>query len=83
MQASLAATAAWLEGLGRIDALDVPEPDDATVERHRAVRTSAWGRRRSGRPAGAIDGRPLEWARGPEPPGTSPPTWWLGSRTGG
>ena len=75
VHASLAATAAWLEGLGRIDALDVPEPDPATVDRHRAERASAWGRLRYVRPAGTIGGRPLEWSRGPEPPGTSPPSW--------
>jgi hypothetical protein len=75
VRTSLAGTAAWLEGLGRVDALDVPEPDPATVDRHRTERPSAWGRLRYVRPAGTIRGRALEWARGPEPPGTSPPSW--------
>jgi crotonobetainyl-CoA:carnitine CoA-transferase CaiB-like acyl-CoA transferase len=83
VRTSLAGTAAWLEGLGRVDALDVPEPDAATVDRHRTERPSAWGRLRYVRPAGTIGGRPLEWARGPEPPGSSAARWWLGPGTEG
>jgi hypothetical protein len=75
--AALARTAAWLEDLGRVDFLDVPEPDAATVERYRDDRPSAWGRLRHIRPAGTIGGRPLRWARPPEPPGASPPRWSL------
>jgi crotonobetainyl-CoA:carnitine CoA-transferase CaiB-like acyl-CoA transferase len=73
--AALARTAAWLEDLGRVDALDVSEPDAATIDRHRDEGPSAWGRLRAIRPAGTIDGRPLTWRRPPEPPGTSPPRW--------
>jgi CoA-transferase family III len=73
--AALARTAAWLEGLGRIDGLDVPEPDHATVDRYREERPSAWGLLRYVRPAGTIGGRSLGWTRPPEPPGSSPPSW--------
>jgi hypothetical protein len=72
---ALARTAAWLEDLGRVDALDVPEPDAATVDRYCEERPSAWGRLRHVRPAGTIGGRPLEWTRAPEPAGSSPPRW--------
>jgi crotonobetainyl-CoA:carnitine CoA-transferase CaiB-like acyl-CoA transferase len=75
VRAALARTAAWLEDLGRIDALHVPEPDAGTVDRYRDERPSAWGRLRHVRPAGTIDGRALAWSRPPEPPGTSPPRW--------
>jgi CoA-transferase family III len=73
---ALARTAVWLQDLGRVDVLDVPEPDGATVDRYRAERPSAWGRLRHVRPAGTIGGRPLDWARAPEPAGSSPPRWW-------
>jgi hypothetical protein len=72
---ALARTAGWLEDLGRVDALDVPEPDAATVERHVDEGPSPWGRLRHVRPAGTIAGRPLRWPRPPEPPGTSTPRW--------
>jgi crotonobetainyl-CoA:carnitine CoA-transferase CaiB-like acyl-CoA transferase len=75
VRAALARTAAWLEDLGRLDALDVAEPDAATIDRYREGRHSAWGRLRHIRPAGTIGGRALMWSRPPEPPGTSPPRW--------
>lgn len=53
VEVSLARTAAWIQDLGTVDALDVPEPSGETVASYVSTMDSPWGELRYLRPVGA------------------------------
>ena len=75
VQLSLAQTGAWLQSLGRVDALDRPDPAAADVADLTEETESPFGRLRHIAPAGTIDGVAPRWERPPVPLGTDPPAW--------
>jgi len=73
---SLAATAAWLQGLPRVpDGLAVPDPGPSDVEDLLLRDETPYGLVTHVRPPGHIDGAPLGWAIPPSRPGADPPSW--------
>ncbi|MBW0099918.1 CoA transferase, partial [Pseudonocardia sp. KRD-184] len=65
---SLVGTAAWLQGLARGAAVDVPEVDPAPHLQEMGDLTLA-------APPGTVDGSPLRWPRPAPSFGTATPTW--------
>jgi CoA-transferase family III len=76
VEGSLARTAAWLDGLGRVPVgLAIPEPDVADVERWCRISPTPWGDVHHVGPTGAIGDLRPSWERPPSRPGTDPPAW--------
>jgi len=73
---SLARTAQWLDGLGRVpDGLSIPDPGlDDVADLLDEVHTP-FGVVRYVRPPGTIDGAPPRWDSPPHRPGADPPRW--------
>jgi len=81
-EVSLAATAAWLDGLGRHGPgpawADPAGPDGADVADLLVETPSAGGLLRHVRMPGTLDGRAATWRCPPPQPGSSPPAWSTG-----
>jgi hypothetical protein len=76
VQVSLAATAAWLDALGRVDGgLAVPDPGPEDVADLLLEDETPYGRVRHVRPPGHIDGAAPYWATPPSRPGADRPVW--------
>ena len=72
---SLAQTAHWLDGLGRVSAMDVAQPDEATVDAHMQNLASEFGELRCTRPVAQFDVAQPFWTAGPVPLGFNAPAW--------
>jgi hypothetical protein len=76
VQVSLAATAAWLDGLGRVtDGLTVVDPTFDDVADLLVTDDTTFGPVTHLRPPGHIDGAPPSWASPPHRPGADRPVW--------
>jgi hypothetical protein len=75
VQVSLARTGAWLEALGHVDALGVPDPAADDVVDLVATAATPYGAVRHVRAPGTIAGASHAWLRPPVPAGTHPPAW--------
>ncbi|GAA3039433.1 CoA transferase [Streptosporangium longisporum] len=73
VELSLARTAHWLDGLGRVDGAATPEPDVADLLQETE---SAFGRLTHLRPPGTVGGRSPYWSSPPPRQGEHPPAWW-------
>jgi crotonobetainyl-CoA:carnitine CoA-transferase CaiB-like acyl-CoA transferase len=72
---SLAQTAHWLNGLGRVAAMNVSEPDEATVAARMQRLASEFGELSCTRPVAQFDLAQPFWTAGPVPLGFNAPTW--------
>ncbi|EWC61688.1 CAIB/BAIF family protein [Actinokineospora spheciospongiae] len=72
VRVSLARTAHWLDGLGRIDSTEHGGPVDAYLSEV----DSAFGRLRHVRVPGGLPGSPPRWDSAPRTPGADPAQWW-------
>jgi crotonobetainyl-CoA:carnitine CoA-transferase CaiB-like acyl-CoA transferase len=70
---SLARTAQWLDGFGRVDGAGTPDPDVADLMEEM---DSTFGRLAYLRPPGTIDGASPYWSSPPPRRGEHPPAWW-------
>jgi hypothetical protein len=75
VRVSLAQTARWLDGLGRVDGLGVAEPTLADVEDLLETVQTPFGRARRIRPAARLTETPPGWSRPSVPLGTHEPAW--------
>ena len=75
VQLSLAQTGAWLQSLGRVDALDRPDPTADDVAYLMEEMDSPFGRLRHIKPAGTVDGVAPHWERPPVPLGSDVADW--------
>ena len=76
IQVSLAATAAWLDSLGRDPSgLDVADPGVDDVADLLIEDETPYGRVSHVRPPGHIDGAAPRWTNPPQRPGTDTPVW--------
>ncbi len=76
VEVSLARTAAWLDGLGRVTGgLDVTEPEPGAVERWCQVSATPWGDVHHVGPPGAIGALRPVWDRPPSRPGSDAAAW--------
>jgi crotonobetainyl-CoA:carnitine CoA-transferase CaiB-like acyl-CoA transferase len=77
VQVSLAQTAQWLRGLGRVQG-GFAAPDPGLDEVHDLLESSEspFGSLLAVRHAGRLSDTPPCWRRPPVPPGTDAPTWW-------
>jgi hypothetical protein len=73
VRVSLAATAHWLRGLGRVEGGLAVER--SAFEDLKESMDSGFGRLVAVRHAARLDGVPVAWARASVPPGTDPPSW--------
>ncbi|GAA4194461.1 hypothetical protein GCM10022252_38930 [Streptosporangium oxazolinicum] len=73
VELSLAGTARWLDGLGRVAGAAAPEPDVTGMIEEM---DSAFGRLTYLRPPGTVDGVPPYWSSPPPERGEHPPAWW-------
>ncbi|MEV4375908.1 CoA transferase [Streptosporangium sp. NPDC049644] len=73
VELSLAGTARWLDGLGRVDGAATPEPDVADLIEET---DSVFGRLTYLRPPGTVGGISPYWASPPPENGEHPPAWW-------
>ncbi|MGC5012459.1 CoA transferase [Streptosporangium sp. DT93] len=73
VELSLARTAHWLDGLGRVDGADTPEPDVTDLLEETE---SVFGRLTHLRPPGTVGGRSPYWSSPPPRQGEHPPAWW-------
>ncbi|MEU8385115.1 CoA transferase, partial [Streptosporangium sp. NPDC048865] len=73
VELSLARTAWWLDGLGRVDGAATPEPDVTGMIEEM---DSAFGRLTYLRPPGTVDGASPYWSSPPPERGEHPPAWW-------
>lgn len=73
VEVSLAQTAQWLRGLGRVaNGLTVAKPDDTL---YRETSSSGFGALQSLRHSAQLSRTPAHWARPSMPPGSHPPRW--------
>ena len=72
---SLAQTAHWLEGLGRVDGMQIPEPTAANVAARMQTLDSEFGELLCSRPVAQFDVAQPYWTRGPVPLGFNAPAW--------
>jgi hypothetical protein len=73
VEVSLAQTAHWLRGMGRVaDGLAATKPDDKA---YRETSTSGFGVLQSLRHSAQLSRTPAQWARPSMPPGSHPPRW--------
>ncbi|MBB2910066.1 crotonobetainyl-CoA:carnitine CoA-transferase CaiB-like acyl-CoA transferase [Streptosporangium becharense] len=70
---SLARTALWLDGLGRVNGENTAEPEVADLL---AEMDSPFGRLTYVRPPGSAAGVPPHWSSPPPRQGEHPPAWW-------
>lgn len=70
---SLARTAQWLDGFGRVDGAGTPDPDVSDLMEEM---DSTFGRLAYLRPPGTIDGASPYWSSPPPRQGEHPPAWW-------
>lgn len=70
---SLARTAQWLDGFGRVDGAGTPDPDVSDLMEEK---NSIFGRLAYLRPPGTIDGASPYWSSPPPGQGEHPPAWW-------
>jgi hypothetical protein len=76
VQVSLARTAEWLAGLGRVSGgLSTPDPTIDDVTDLLDEMPTPFGHVRHVRPPGMITGAPPHWTSPPHRPGSDPPTW--------
>jgi crotonobetainyl-CoA:carnitine CoA-transferase CaiB-like acyl-CoA transferase len=75
VELSLAQTSAWIQGLGRIDSLELRPPSAEEVAEFTDEMDSPFGRVGYVRPASTIDGAAPYWTRPPVPLGSDPPLW--------
>jgi crotonobetainyl-CoA:carnitine CoA-transferase CaiB-like acyl-CoA transferase len=76
VQVSLAATAAWLDGLGRVpQGLATPDPGFADVADLLLTDETPFGPVTHVRPPGHIEGAPPAWLTPPHRPGADLPVW--------
>ncbi|WP_440104534.1 CoA transferase [Streptosporangium sp. H16] len=73
VELSLAGTARWLDGLGRVGGAATPEPDVTGMIEEM---DSAFGRLTYLRPPGTVDGESPYWSSPPPQRGEHPPAWW-------
>ncbi|MEU4536750.1 CoA transferase [Streptosporangium sp. NPDC023825] len=73
VELSLAGTARWLDGLGRVGGAATPEPDVTGMIEEM---DSAFGRLTYLRPPGTVDGVSPYWSSPPPRRGEHPPAWW-------
>lgn len=74
-RAALAWTGRWLEGLGRIDAMDAPEPTPEAVESHFIDEHGPFGHVRRIGLAATLAETPARWALPAAPLDAHPATW--------
>lgn len=72
---SLAQTAHWLEGLGRVDGMHIAEPDAASVASRMQLLDSEFGALLCTRTVAEFDRAQPYWSHGPVPLGFNPPVW--------
>lgn len=72
---SLAQTGRWLDGLGRVDGLDAPDPALADVADLLQMTDGPYGRVTATAPVAKMSETPAYWASPTAPPGTHPPIW--------
>lgn len=73
VELTLAGTARWLDGLGRVDGAATPEPDVTDMVEEM---DSSFGRLTYLRPPGTVDGVSPYWSSPPPRRGEHPPAWW-------
>jgi crotonobetainyl-CoA:carnitine CoA-transferase CaiB-like acyl-CoA transferase len=77
VRVSLARTAHWLRGLGRVpDGLACPDPAFEDVQAHLEQLPSGFGRLTVVREPGQLSETPPHWTRPAVPLGSHPPVWW-------
>lgn len=76
VQVSLARTGRWLDELGRVDGLGIPDLDQRAVADRLAEADSPFGRLTYVLPPGSIEGAPPRWDSPPHQPGGDPAEWW-------
>jgi hypothetical protein len=75
VEVSLARTARWLDGLGRVDGLSVPDPGPEDVAALLEAVPTPFGTVTHLRPPGSMGGGEPRWERAPHRPGQDPPAW--------
>ena len=76
VRVSLARTAQWIRGLGRVPAVARPQPPTPQeIARWSTTRDTPWGRLGYLAPEAQMSRTPAEWALPSVPPGTDPPRW--------
>jgi crotonobetainyl-CoA:carnitine CoA-transferase CaiB-like acyl-CoA transferase len=75
VRCSLAQTATWLRGLGRIDGVNCPDPDFADVRDLMEETPSGFGTLTAVRHAATLSETRPRWTRPSVPLGTHPPAW--------
>lgn len=75
MRASLAQTAHWLRGLGRIDGMSAPDPRFDEVRDRLEDSASGFGRLTAVLHAAVMTATPPAWRRPSVPLGTHPADW--------
>ena len=76
VRVSLARTAQWIRGLGRVPAVARPQPPTPQeIARWSTTRETPWGRLGYLAPVAQMSRTPAEWALPSVPPGTDPPRW--------
>ncbi|MEM7406048.1 MAG: CoA transferase [Pseudomonadota bacterium] len=72
---SLAQTGHWFDRLGRVDGLDIPEPDEARIASRLRPMASPFGELRASLPVARFSETEPGWARPPVPLGHDVPFW--------
>jgi len=75
VELSLARTAQWLDGLGRIDGLDAHDPSFEEVADLLDTVSTPFGQVTHVRPPGSIGGTQPRWETPPHRPGEDPAAW--------
>lgn len=75
VRVSLAQTGHWIDGLGRVDGLDHPEPDEQTIASYMQTTESPFGLTRHVAPVVRLSETPPYWAIPAVPLGTHTPEW--------
>ena len=78
VRVALAATAAWLDDLGRVasSTREAPDPTAEDVADLLTETDSQFGRVRHVRVPGELPGAPPRWCDGPHLAGSDPAAWW-------
>jgi hypothetical protein len=75
VEVSLARTARWLDGLGRVDGLTAPDPGMDDVADLLETAPTPFGAVTHVQPPGSIVGGEPRWESPPHRPGQDPPAW--------
>jgi crotonobetainyl-CoA:carnitine CoA-transferase CaiB-like acyl-CoA transferase len=75
VRVSLAQTGCWLDGLGRLQGDEAPDPTVEDVADLIQTSATPWGEIRHVVPAARLSATPAYWARPAVPLGTHPPAW--------